>query len=131
MADTVEKNLTDAAVAVAKSEAAALKSAEAAFASASEAVVAPLNAVAKTAAPKAAAPAKRAPAKRAVKAKGKPARKAAARKTLQGATWQRFTLAGPNIACIAGGIAAASRETTSMEVSWIGADGSIRLPAPA
>ena len=46
MADTIEKNLTDAAVAVAKSEAAALKSAEAAFASASEAAVAPVKAVA-------------------------------------------------------------------------------------
>ena len=74
MADTIEKNLTDAAVAVAKSEAAALKSAEAAFASASDAVVAPLKAVAATA-PK---PAKRAPAKRAAKAK--PARKAVERK---------------------------------------------------
>jgi len=82
MADTIEKNLTDAAVAVAKSEAAALKSAEAAFASASEAAVAPAKAVAAAAsAPaKAAAPAKRAPAKRTVKAKAKPARKPATRK---------------------------------------------------
>ena len=79
MADTTEKNLTDAAVAVAKTEAAALKSAEAAFASASEAAAAPLKAVADSA-PKAAAPAKAAPAKRAVKAKAKPARKAATRK---------------------------------------------------
>ncbi len=83
MADTVEKNLTDAAVAVAKTEAAALKSAEAAFASASEAAAAPLKAVAETA-PKAAAPAKPAPAKRAVKAKAKPAaRKPATRKAAQ------------------------------------------------
>jgi phasin family protein len=78
--DTVEKNLTDAAVAVAKTEAAALKSAEAAFAQASEAVVAPVKAVAATA-PK--APAKAAPAKpaarKATKAKKSPARKPAKR----------------------------------------------------
>ena len=77
MADTVEKNLTDAAVAVAKTEAAALKSAEAAFAQASEAVVAPVKAVAATA-PK--APAKAAPkaaVARKAKAKKSPARKPA------------------------------------------------------
>ena len=81
MADTVEKNLTDAAVAVAKTEAAALKSAEAAFAQASEAVIAPVKAVA---APAAKAPAKKAaPARRkaAKKIKAKSARKPAAAKT--------------------------------------------------
>ncbi len=46
MADTVEKNLTDAAVAVAKTEAAALKAAEAAFVQASDAAAAPLKAMA-------------------------------------------------------------------------------------
>lgn len=81
MADTVEKNLTDAAVAVAKTEAAALKSAEAAFASASEAAAAPIKAVAETA-PKAAAPAKAVPAKRAAKAKAA-ARKPVTRKAAQ------------------------------------------------
>lgn len=79
MADTVEKNLTDAAVAVAKTEAAALKSAEAAFAQAGEAVVAPVKAVAASAAkaPAKAAPAKAAGARKA--AKKSPARKPAKR----------------------------------------------------
>ena len=79
MADTVEKNLTEAAVAVAKTEAAALKSAEAAFAQASEAVVAPVKAVAASAAkaPVKATPAKAAGARKA--AKKSPARKPAKR----------------------------------------------------
>ena len=93
MPDTVEKNLTDAAVAVAKTEAAALKSAEAAYAQASEAVVAPVKAVAASAAKTAAAPvkAKRAPAKaagrrKAVKARKSPARKPAKRVAAKRAT---------------------------------------------
>jgi phasin family protein len=77
VADTVEKNLTDAAVAVAKTEAAAVKAAEAAFAQASEAVAAPAKAVAATAAK---APAKAAPARRKA-AKKAPARKPMAAKT--------------------------------------------------
>jgi phasin family protein len=64
VADTVEKNLTDAAVAVAKTEAAALKAAEAAFAQASEAIVAPVKAVV---APAAKAPAKKSPARKPAK----------------------------------------------------------------
>ena len=88
MADTVEKNLTDAAVAVAKTEAAALKSAEAAFAQASEAVVAPVKAVAVPApkAPAKAAPAKAAVAKKATKAKKSPVRKPAKKVAAKRAT---------------------------------------------
>jgi len=88
VADTVEKNLTDAAVAVAKTEAAALKSAEAAFAQASEAVVAPVKAVAATPAkaPAKAAPAKAEVARKATKAKKSPARKPAKRAAAKRAT---------------------------------------------
>jgi phasin family protein len=69
VADTVEKNLTDAAIAVAKTEAAALKAAEAAFAQASDAAVAPMKAVANAApAPAKATPAKAAGARKTAKA---------------------------------------------------------------
>ena len=82
MADTVEKNLTDAAVAVAKTEAAALKAAEAAFAQASDAAVAPIKAMANAApAPVKAAPAKAGARKAAKKSPArKPAKRAAAAK---------------------------------------------------
>lgn len=82
MADTVEKNLTDAAVAVAKTEAAAVKAAEAAFAQASEAAVAPVKAVAASA-PKAA------PAKAAGTAKA--ARKSPARRPAKKVAAKRAT----------------------------------------
>ena len=84
MADTVEKNLTEAAVAVAKTEAAALKSAEAAFAQASEAVVAPAKAASAAKAPAKAAPAKAAGARKA--ARKSPARKPAKRVAAKRAT---------------------------------------------
>lgn len=88
MADTVEKNLTDAAVAVAKTEAAALKSAETAFAQASEAVVAPAKAVAATGrkARARAVPARAATVRKAAKANKSPARKPAKKVAAKRAT---------------------------------------------
>jgi phasin family protein len=94
VADTVEKNLTGAAVAIAKTEAAALKSAEAAFAQASDAVVAPMKAMVssparKAATPKAATPKAATPAKAKTAGRRKAAKKSPARKPAKRAAAQR------------------------------------------